>query len=50
MVSGQSVTLVFEIVVFRKADTVAIILYANPGAPDIRALKPLVRDAVAKVQ
>lgn len=49
-VSGQSVTLVFEIVVFRRADTVAIILYANPGAPDIQALKPLVRKAVAKVQ
>jgi hypothetical protein len=48
--SGQSVTLAIDMVVFRKADTVAIILYGNVGSANKQALKPLVRDAAAKLQ
>jgi hypothetical protein len=49
-ISGQSLTLAVDLVVFRKADTVAIILYGNLGSASKQALKPLVRDAAAKVQ
>lgn len=48
--SGQSVTLAIDMVVFRKADTVAIIFYGNVGSANKQALKPLVRDAAAKLQ
>jgi hypothetical protein len=37
------------LVVFRKADTVAMILYGDLGTPDIHALHTLVQDAAAKL-
>lgn len=48
-VSGVSVTLGIDLVVFRKGDTVAMILYGNLGTPDISALQPIVQDAAAKL-
>jgi hypothetical protein len=48
-VSGQSVRVVIDIVVFRKDDTVAMILYSSPGSPDVQALEHLVHDAAAKL-
>jgi len=48
-VSGQSVTFVIDVVVFRKADTVAMILYADLGTPDTHAVQPLIQDAAAKL-
>jgi hypothetical protein len=49
-ISGQSLALAVDLVVFRKADTVAIMLYGNLGAANKQALKPLVRAAAAKLQ
>jgi hypothetical protein len=48
-VSGLSITLGIDLVVFRKADTVAMIIYGDLGTPDIHALHPLVEDAAAKL-
>jgi hypothetical protein len=48
-VSGQSITVPIGIVVFRKADTVAMILYANPGNAASQPLETVVQDAAAKV-
>ncbi len=49
-ISGISVTLGIDLVLFRKADTVGFIFYADLGTPDILAVQTLVRDAAAKLQ
>lgn len=48
-VSGESVSIGYDIVVFRKASTVAVILYSYQGAPDIRSLRILVDAAASRV-
>lgn len=48
-VSGVSITLGLDLFVFRKADTVAIILYGDLGTPDIATLQPIVQHAAAKL-
>jgi hypothetical protein len=48
-VSGVSITFGIDLVVFPKADTVAMILYGDLGTPDINALQHLVLDAAAKL-
>lgn len=48
-VSGLSVTVGIDLIVFRKADTVAEILYGDLGTPDISVLQPIVWDAAAKL-
>jgi hypothetical protein len=47
-VSGVPITLGLDLFAFRKADTVAIILYADLGTPDIATLQPIVQHAAAK--
>jgi hypothetical protein len=47
--SGVQETLGVDIVVFRKADTVAMILFGNLGSPNRRALHRIVQDAAAKL-
>jgi len=47
--SGVQATLGVDIVVFRKADTVAMILFGNLGTPNRRALHRIVQDAAAKL-
>ncbi len=49
-ISGLSVTLGFDIVLFRRADSVGLIVYGDLGTPDILAVQTLVRDAAAKLQ
>jgi hypothetical protein len=48
-VSGQSVTADIDVILVRKADTVAMIFYANIGNPGTQALQALVHDAAAKL-
>jgi hypothetical protein len=48
-VSGLSITLGIDLIVFRKADTVAMILYGDLGTPDIQAVQRIVRHAAAKL-
>jgi hypothetical protein len=48
-VSGVSIALGIDLVAFRKADTVAMILYADLGTPDVQALQTLVQGAAAKL-
>jgi hypothetical protein len=47
--SGTSITLDLDEVVFRKGDTVAVILYADLGTPDITVLQQAVQHAAAKM-
>jgi hypothetical protein len=47
--SGVQATLDVDIVVFRKADTMAMILFGNLGTPNRRALHSIVQDAAAKL-
>jgi hypothetical protein len=47
--SASSVTLGIDLVVFRKADTVAMIWYADLGTPPSQALQSLVQSAAAKL-
>jgi hypothetical protein len=48
-VSGLSITFGIDLVVFRKADTVGMILYGDLGTPDIRALHHFATNAAAKL-
>jgi hypothetical protein len=48
-VSGVSLTLGIDMIVFRKADTVAMILYGDLGSPDIAALQQFVQKAAVKL-
>ena len=48
-VSGSSFALDVDVVVFRKADTVALIEYFSLGAPDTQALRSFVQIAAAKL-
>jgi len=48
-VSGLSITVGVDLVVFRKAGTVAMILYGDLGTPDIQALRHFVKRAAAKL-
>jgi hypothetical protein len=48
-VSGLSVTVGIDLIVFREGDTVAVMLYGDLGTPDISVLQPIVQEAAAKV-
>jgi uncharacterized lipoprotein YehR (DUF1307 family) len=47
--SGVSLTFGIDLIAFRKADTVALILYGDLGTPDISALENFVQHAAAKL-
>lgn len=48
-ISGQSVEFIVDVVVFRKGDTVAMVMSANLGSADSQALQRLVQAAAAKM-